>query len=329
MNFKEKLDQLKNIYLTDKNNLDLNNLKKKYTSKNNLLDEITDAFKLLNNEEKRLFGKDLQSFKQEVHLDLNPIVVHKIAEKKLDVTAYKPYQVKGHLHPYTHITRLLEDIFISMGYEIGQGTEVETEYINFEALNIPADHPARDMQDTFWLNIPNYLMRTHTSTVQIHSLAKKELPLAIFYAGRAYRCEATDASHDVVFMQAEGMVVSENITLGDLVGTLKDLFKRLLGSDKIRLRPSYFPFVEPGLEIDAVCPFCTTGCSTCKFSCWIEIGGAGLIHPNVLDKAGIDQDKYNGFAFGMGLTRLAMILYGISDIRLFHSDRIDFLNQFK
>ena len=212
MNFKEKLDQLKNIYLTDKNNLDLNNLKKKYTSKNNLLDEITDAFKLLNNEEKRLFGKDLQSFKQEVHVDLNPIVIHKIAEKKLDVTAYKPYQVKGHLHPYTHITRLLEDIFISMGYEIGQGTEVETEYINFEALNIPADHPARDMQDTFWLNIPNYLMRTHTSTVQIHSLAKKELPLAIFHAGRAYRCEATDASHDVVFMQAEGMVVSENIT---------------------------------------------------------------------------------------------------------------------
>ena len=153
--------------------------------------------------------------------------------------------------------------------------------------------------------------------------------MAIFAPGRAYRCEATDASHDVVFMQAEGMVVATDITLGDLVGTLKDLFRRLLGNDKIRLRPSYFPFVEPGLEVDARCPFCKDGCGTCKYSCWIEICGAGMIHPNVLKEANIDYTKYSGFAFGMGLTRLAMILYAIPDIRLLHSDKLEFLNQFR
>lgn len=328
MNFKEKLDQLKKQYDLDKSKHEITELKKLYSAKDGYLDQITELFKKLDTDDKRLFGKDLQNFKQLVHQDVTLTIEQKVSKQVLDVTAYKPHQARGHLHPYTHITRLLEDIFISMGYEVKEGPEVETEYINFEALNIPADHPARDMQDTFWLNIPTYLLRTHTSTVQIHALSQKP-PIAIFVPGRVYRCEATDASHDVVFMQAEGMVVSENITLGDLVGTLKDLFKRLLGNDKIRLRPSYFPFVEPGLEVDAMCPFCETGCSTCKFSRWIEIAGAGLIHPNVLTKAGIDHTKHSGFAFGMGLTRLAMILYGVPDIRLFHSDKQEFLSQFK
>ena len=328
MNFQNKLDQLKINYQNDQKSKDIGFLKKLYTAKNGLLDQLTDDFKSLSIDDKKKYGQDLQALKVFIHEDLNKPQEILIKETNLDVTSYKPLKEIGHLHPYTHITRLLEDIFISMGYAINQGPEIETEYINFEALNIPADHPARDMQDTFWLNITNYLMRTQTSTVQIHAL-KQEPPMAIFAPGRAYRCEATDASHDVVFMQAEGMVVAEDITLGDLVGTLKDLFKRLLGNDQIRLRPSYFPFVEPGLEVDALCPFCTQGCATCKYSRWIEICGAGLIHPNVLKEANIDHTKYSGFAFGMGLTRLAMILYSIPDIRLLHSDKLEFLNQFR
>ena len=328
MNFQEKLDQLKFDYQKDRTTKEISQLKKIYLAKNGLLDLLTADFKLLDNEDKKKFGPILQSIKVMIHDDLNKSVEYQIQDIKLDVTSYKTVKQMGHLHPYTHITRLLEDIFISMGYAIHEGPEIETEYVNFEALNIPADHPARDMQDTFWLNIPKYLMRTQTSTVQIHAL-KQEPPMAIFAPGRAYRCEATDASHDVVFMQAEGMVVAEDITLGDLVGTLKDLFKRLLGNDQIRLLPSYFPFVEPGLEVDALCPFCKDGCATCKYSRWIEICGAGLIHPNVLSEANIDYKKYSGFAFGMGLTRLAMILYSIPDIRLLHSDKLEFLDQFR
>jgi len=327
MNFNDKLNQLKDLFIKDSTTLSYSEIKKKYSGKGSVVDLLTDEFKKLSSDEKKDYGSLLQEVKKEIHEFINKKEEIKVTKKILDVTAYKPNAKRGHLHPYTHITRKLEDIFISMGYAIHSGPEIETEYINFEALNIPADHPARDMQDTFWLNIPGFLLRTHTSTVQIHAL-KQEPPIAIFVPGRAYRCEATDASHDVVFMQAEGMLVGENITLGDLVGTLKDLFKRLLGNDKIRLRPSYFPFVEPGLEVDAQCPFCKDGCATCKYSTWIEIAGAGMIHPNVLEKAGINQDKYNGFAFGMGLTRLAMILYGISDIRLFQSDKLEFLNQF-
>jgi phenylalanyl-tRNA synthetase alpha chain len=328
MNFQDKLAQLKSEYLKDKSIKELSHLKKIYVTKDGLLDQLTADFKLLNNDDKKKYGSDLQSLKIMIHNDLNKSNDYHVEEIKIDVTSYKSLKNIGHLHPYTHVTRLLEDIFISMGYAIHEGPEIETEYVNFEALNIPGDHPARDMQDTFWLNIPKYLMRTQTSTVQIHAL-KNEPPMAIFAPGRAYRCEATDASHDVVFMQAEGMVVATDITLGDLVGTLKDLFRRLLGNDQIRLRPSYFPFVEPGLEVDARCPFCKDGCTTCKYSCWIEICGAGMIHPNVLKSANIDHTKYSGFAFGMGLTRLAMILYSIPDIRLLHSDKLEFLNQFR
>jgi phenylalanyl-tRNA synthetase alpha chain len=328
MNFKDKLAQFKSDYLNDKSIKEHSQLKKIYVIKDGLLDKLTSEFKLLSAEDKKNYGSELQSLKIMIHDDLSKSLDYQVSETRIDVTSYKSLKDIGHLHPYTHITRLLEDIFISMGYAINDGPEIETDYINFEALNIPADHPARDMQDTFWLNIPKYLMRTQTSTVQVHAL-KNEPPMAIFAPGRAYRCEATDASHDVVFMQAEGMVVGSDINLGDMVGTLKDLFKRLLGNDQIRIRPSYFPFVEPGLEVDARCPFCKDGCATCKYSCWIEICGAGMIHPNVLREANLDYKKYTGFAFGMGLTRLAMILYSIPDIRLLHSDKLEFLNQFR
>ena len=210
------------------------------------------------------------------------------------------------------------------------GPEIETDYYNFEALNIPQNHPARDMQDTFWIDVPGLVMRTHTSNVQVRTMELHNPPFAIIAHGRTFRNEATDASHDCMFRQLEGLVVSEDASIAQLIATmqlfLRSYFKK--ESIKVRCRPSYFPFVEPGIEIDMSCPFCSSGCSTCKHSTWIEVVGAGLVHPHVLKAGGIDAQKYAGFAFGFGLTRLVMIKYGIKDIRLLHNPQIEFLKQF-
>jgi len=290
-------------------------------------------------EEKRQHGAQLNTLKKSCE--------HGIREKKealirqqanadsakalaFDVSAYKPNQLEGALHPYTRIVHEVEDIFLSMGFDLLDGPEVETDYHNFTALNIPADHPARDMYDTFWLNTPSLLMRTHTSTVQIRAMAEKPLPLAGIATGRVFRHEAVDASHDHTFLQCEGIVIDKGINLSHLLGTLKTLIGSLFETEspEIRIRPGFFPFVEPGVEIDMRCPFCKTGCATCKKTCWIEVFPGGMIHPNVLREAGIDPNEYSGFAFGFGLTRLAMLKYGISDIRAFHSGKIAFLEQF-
>jgi len=250
--------------------------------------------------------------------------------KDFDVTAYRKRQTEGSLHPYTHVRTLVTNFFNSIGFQIADGPEVESEFYNFEALNIPAHHPARDMQDTFFLTAPSLVMRTHTSNVQIHTMQKYTPPIAIISMGRVYRHEATDASHDCMFQQLEGMFIDKNVSLAHVIATMK-LFLQTFLEDKnlkLRVRPGYFPFVEPGIEIDASCPFCTNGCSTCKHSRWIEMVGAGLIHPNVLKAGGVDPHAYRGFAFGFGLTRLVMLKYGISDIRLLHSSSVEFLKQF-
>lgn len=253
-----------------------------------------------------------------------------LKEKFFDVTAYKPNQYHGSLHIYTQLIQQLEDIFISMGYSVEDGNEVETDYYNFETLNIPADHPARDIHDTFWLNVPNMLLRTHTSTVQAHAMEDKGVPLAVFAPGRCYRNEATDATHEFMFTQAEGLLIDKNISISNLLATAKTFIQKIFERDdiKLRVRPGYFPFVEPGLEIDASCPFCKKGCSICKKTRWIELLGAGLVHPNVLQSSGINPNIYSGFAFGFGLERLAMIKNEIDDIRLFHNGKINFLDQF-
>lgn len=249
--------------------------------------------------------------------------------KDFDVTAYIPNQPQGSLHLYTQATQEIVSLFASMGYSVEEGPEAETEYNNFEALNIPGDHPARDMQDTFWTKIPELLLRTHTSPVQIRTMKKQKPPLKIIVPGRVYRNESTDASHDFQFHQFEGMVIDKNISLANMIATMKlfleTFFKKEL---KVRARPGYFPFVEPGIEIDMSCPFCKDGCSTCKKTQWIEMVGAGLIHPNVLKAGGIDPEIYTGFAFGFGLTRLIMIKYGINDIRFLHNSNVEFLKQF-
>lgn len=252
------------------------------------------------------------------------------AFKNFDVTAYTKRQLEGSLHPYTHVHTIITDFFRSIGFQVADGHEAETEFYNFEALNIPANHPARDMQDTFWLNIPSMVMRTHTSNVQIHSMQKYNPPIALISIGRVYRNEATDASHDCMFQQFEGMFIDKNVSLANVIATMKLFLQTFLDDKnlKLRVRPGFFPFVEPGIEIDASCPFCTDGCSTCKHSRWIEMVGAGLIHPNVLKAGGIDPQEFRGFAFGFGLTRLVMLKYGISDIRLLHSSSVEFLKQF-
>ncbi|OQA36142.1 MAG: Phenylalanine--tRNA ligase alpha subunit [Candidatus Dependentiae bacterium ADurb.Bin331] len=316
----------------------LEHVRTTFLSRKGHLSALMEQLKNLSIEEKRTFGPLLNELKQ---WSEETFTIHKeqliksqqnaelAKQQHFDVTATMPGTLRGSLHPLTHIKQQVENIFISMGYQIADGPEVETDYYNFESLNIPADHPARDMWDTFWLDIPSLLLRTHTSPVQVHAMEKKQLPLAVIAPGRCYRHEATDATHDFLFMQLEGLVIDTNISMSNLLATCKAFLQAIFKKDlKMRVRPSYFPFTEPSIEIDITCPFCTSGCSVCKFSRWIEICGAGLVHPRVLQAAGIDTEKYSGFAFGFGLTRLAMLTYSINDIRLLHSGKIEFLEQF-
>lgn len=251
-------------------------------------------------------------------------------EKHYDISAYLPQQPRGSLHVYTQAMNDIQTLFASMGYVVMDGPEVETDYHNFEALNIPKNHPARDMQDTFWIDVPGLVMRTHTSNVQVRTMEKQNPPFAIIAQGRTFRNEATDASHDCMFRQLEGLALYEDASVAHLIATMK-LFLQTFFNKKtvsIRCRPSYFPFVEPAIEIDVSCPFCSHGCSTCKHSTWIEVVGSGLVHPNVLKAGNIDTKKYAGFAFGFGFTRLVMIKYGINDVRLLHNPTVEFLKQF-
>lgn len=302
------------------------------------LAQLMPLLKTASVEEKRIFGPLLNTLKDELEnafaekqQQILKITCEQEEEqfKDFDVTAYKKREPRGSLHPYTHITQEVTAIFSSLGYTIIDGPEVETESYNFDALNIPASHPARDKFDTFWLTLPEMLMRTHTSTVQIHAMKKNKPPFAFIAPGRAYRYEATDASHDCMFMQVEGLVVGTDISMANLLATLKLFLEKLFKKElHIRVRTGFFPFVEPGIEFDISCPFCTNGCSTCKHTRWIEMLGAGLVHPQVLIACGIDPTLYSGFAFGCGLTRLAMLKYGINDIRLLHSGEVSFLEQF-
>lgn len=280
------------------------------------------------NEVKTTIGRKLLEKETALKTELEQKEYQKL--KSFDVTLYRNTPYKGSLHIYSHVVQELEDIFISMGYAIADGPEVETDFYNFEALNIPKDHPARDMQDTFWLNIPGLLLRTQTSSVQIRTMETEQPPIAIFAPGRVFRNEATDATHEFMFMQGECLFVDKNVSLGNLLATAQAFLQAFFNKKdlQIRVRPGFFPFVEPGIEIDASCPFCTNGCSLCKHTGWIELLGSGLVHPNVLRASGIDPTIYSGFAFGFGIDRLAMIKYGINDIRLLRSTKPDLLNQF-
>lgn len=240
----------------------------------------------------------------------------------------------GHLHPMTTFIKELEQIFSSMGFWVLSGPELESDFYNFEALNIPSWHPARESQDTFYVDqgklSTKVMLRTHTSSVQVRAMQKYGAPLRCVVPGRVFRNEATDASHEHTFYQFEGLMVDENISISNLIATLKEMVSAIFKKEmQVRLRPGYFPFVEPGFELDMSCTFCDgKGCPICKHTGWIEMGGSGLVHPNVLAAGGIDPKKYTGFAFGMGITRLLMMKYGIDDIRLLQSGDLRFLKQF-
>ncbi len=238
---------------------------------------------------------------------------------------------EGHIHPLTQTINHAVAVFSELGFEVADGPEIETEYYNFDALNVPKDHPSRDMQDTFWLKgVKETVLRTHTSPVQIRYMEKNKPPLRIIVPGKVFRHEATDATHEVQFHQIEGLVVGEGITMAHLKWTLEAFFKKFYGEKtSIRFRPSFFPFVEPGVEIDVSCFKCQgAGCSLCKKTGFIEVMGAGMVHPSVLNNSGIDSRKYRGFAFGMGVDRLVMLKYGIDDVRLLYAGDLRLVNQF-
>jgi phenylalanyl-tRNA synthetase alpha chain len=247
-----------------------------------------------------------------------------------DPTLPAVHSARGSLHPIVQLTRELSDLFHSMGFLVLDGPEVETDEHNFEALNIPRDHPARDMQDTFRCDPAGKLvLRTHTSAVQVRAMRRLKPPFRAIVPGKVFRQDSTDASHEHTFHQMEGLVIDKNISVAHLISTMKTLLRGVFGRElEVRLRPGYFPFVEPGFELDARCPFCTSGCSVCKQSTWIELLPCGMVHPNVLRSSGIDPEQWGGFAFGLGLSRLVMLRFGIDDVRHLLSGDLRFLEQF-
>jgi phenylalanyl-tRNA synthetase alpha chain len=308
--------------------------------------ELVRAVTTLPKEQRPAFGKAANTVKTEVELALAARREHFAARKlqqelaadDFDPTEPGTERARGTLHPITIVQHELVDLFTSMGFQWQDGPEVESEYFNFDALNIPADHPARESQDTFWLTDRN-LLRTHTSPVQVRTLQraaeKREFPLKVIVPGRCFRSETVDKSHEHTFYQMEGLVVDRvhgehGIGTANLIHTMKTCLRVILERDlQVRLRPGFFPFVEPGFELDVNCPFCGgKGCSVCKQSGWIEVLPCGMVHPNVLRQGGLDPEEYTGFAFGMGLQRVVMLRYGIDDIRQFMGGDLRFLRQF-
>lgn len=322
----------------------LQEIEVKYLGRKGELTMILKSLKDLTPEEKRTFGQLSNQVKIDVENQLlqkrNDLekkeLEQKLSQEFFDITAPGDTRETGHIHPLSKVQQEVENIFSDMGFTVMDGPEVESEYYNFEGLNIPADHPARDMQDTFFLDDHSHekhgrlVLRTHTSPVQVRTMEKYGAPLRIIVPGRVFRYEATDASHDSTFYQVEGLVIDEHISLADLKGVMAEFLTRLFQKEvKVRFRPGYFPFVEPGLELDFSCLICNEkGCSVCKQTGWLEFMGAGMVHPNVLKAGGIDPKKYQGWAFGFGLTRLVMMRYGIDDIRLLQSGDLKFLQQF-
>lgn len=315
----------------------LDEIRVEFLGKKGELTQVLRGMKDLSAEERPIIGQMANEVREAIEGKIEEaknILAAKAQEMKLkseviDVTMPGRRRKLGHRHPMNLVVDEIKDIFLGMGYKIAEGPEIETEYYNFEALNIPAEHPARDEQDTFYIN-KNFMLRTATSPIQVRVMENEKPPIRIICPGKVYRSDEVDATHSPVFHQLEGLVVDKNITFADLKGALEVFAKELLGDEvKVRFRPHFFPFTEPSAEMDASCVACGgEGCRICKGSGWIEILGCGMVHPKVLKMAGIDPDVYTGFAFGMGLERLAMSKYGIKDLRLFVENDVRFLDQF-
>ena len=270
--------------------------------------------------------KNLKKLRQKLEEE---VLNQKLKAEVIDVTLPAKKNNVGHRHPNTIALEEVERIFVGMGYEVVEGPEVEYDYYNFEALNIPENHPAKDEQDTFYVN-DKILLRTQTSSVQVHEMEKGKLPIRMISPGRVFRADEVDATHSPSFHQIEGLVIDKNVTFADLKGTLAQFAKELFGEDtKVKFRPHHFPFTEPSAEVDVSCFKCHgKGCRMCKGSGWIEILGCGMVHPHVLEMSGIDPEEYTGFAFGVGLERIALLKYEIDDMRLMYENDTRFLKQF-
>lgn len=291
----------------------------------------------LSKEDRPKIGKLLHQYKKEIEELIQKKTIEivrsekekRIKSESIDISLLGKRMDRGTIHPIQLILKEIEEVFLGLGFKIEEGPEVELDYYNFEALNIPKDHPARDDQDSFFIN-NDILLRTHTSPVEIRVMEKQKPPIRIIATGKCYRRDSTDSTHSPMFHQIEGLAVDENITFGDLKGVLTVFTHRIFGKDrKIRFRPGFFPFTEPSAEVDVSCLLCKgRGCQSCGYTGWLEIMGAGMTDPAVFKKVGYDSEKYSGFAFGMGVERIAMLKYGINDIRLFFENDLRFLKQF-
>jgi len=332
--FKEKIIKVKDFEA-------LENFYQKYFSrKNGEMTLVMKDMKSMSGEERKEIGmlanevkKDLEKIYENKKTELESSSYDGLIEKEsIDISQPKIEKSRqGHMHPVTIVHNELEDLFTSMGFLILDGPELESDFYNFEALNISKDHPARNTQDTFFIkDHSDWVMRTHTSPMQIRAMQKYGAPLRAVISGRVFRNEATDASHDHTFYQMEGLVIDKNISIDNLIGVIKELLQGVLKREvEIRLRPGHFPFVEPGFELDMKCLVCEgKGCGACKHTGWVETLPCGLIHPKVISSAGLDPDEYQGFAFGLGSMRLVMQKYGIEDIRYLHEGNMEFLEQF-
>ena len=339
--FKEELEKIRKEAqerLESSESLDMvNEIRVGVLGKKGSLKEILKGMKNVPAEERPQVGQMVNEVRQQIEEAIakaqksieRKVQEQRLASETIDVTLPSKRLPKGHSHPNVIALKELERIFVGMGYEVIEGPEVERDYYNFEALNIPADHPAKDEQDTFYIN-GDILLRTQTSSTQIHAMESGKIPIRMIAPGRVYRSDAVDATHSPTFHQVEGLVVDKGVTFADLKGTLDEFAKKLFGEEtKTRFRPHHFPFTEPSAEMDVSCFKCGgKGCSFCKGEGWIEILGCGMVHPHVLEICGIDPKEYSGFAFGVGLERIALLNYEIDDMRLLYENDVRFLKQF-
>jgi len=340
---KEEIKKLKEEILDNlvkvKGEKSLRDLEIKYLGRKGELTKILRSLKDLSEKEKKEIGQLANEIKKEIEdkfFETKKIILGNSKQAGVDITLPGEKIERGHLNPITIVQNELEDLFTSMGFMVLDGPELESDFYNFAAVNIPPNHPARDMQDTFYIDKKNMdgeydlVMRTHTSSVQVRAMQKYGAPLRCVVPGKCFRCEAIDACHEHTFYQMEGLMIDKNISLANLISVMKELLSGIFKKEmEIRVRPGFFAFVEPGLELDIKCTICGgKGCPSCKNSGWLELLPSGMVHPKVLEYGGIDPKKYSGFAFGLGLTRLAMMKYGIDDIRLFNGGDLRFLEQF-
>ena len=342
---REKVESIRALLQSDIKDVntiqDVVEIKAKYTGKNGLVTELTKGMSELSIEEKKEFGKIINELRDETFKlilgkeeEINTALLNeKLSKEAIDISLPSKKIKRGSLNPMTRITEEFEDLFVSMGYTVFEGPELETDENCFRKLNLPLGHPARDTQDTFYLKdeVDEYLLRSQTSTAQVHAMEDNvdKGPIRIVCPGKVYRRDE-DATHSHQFMQIEGLVIDENVSMADLKGTLEMMMKKVLGEKtQVRFRPSFFPFTEPSVEVDVTCfKYSGKGCNLCKDTGWIEVLGAGMVHPDVLTMSGYDPKVYQGFAFGTGLDRMAMFKYGIPDIRTIYGNDMRFINQF-